>query len=72
MTTPISRSFLLICLGLSLSGCAQYTPAKANCFTFRDTPQRAPASRSTVVSTMNQNGARHDTDCGFLMLGTDR
>ena len=68
MTRTILRSTVLLCLGLSLTACAQHNPAQANCFNFRDAPARA-ASSTTTVSTMGAEVARRDTACDFVMLG---
>jgi len=66
MTRTISLKLALICLGLT--ACAQYNPAEANCFNFRDAPARAGSS-TTTVSTMGTAVTRRDTACDFVMLG---
>ena len=68
MTRTISSKLALICLGLMLTACAQYNPAEANCFNFRDAPARAGSS-TTTVSTMGAEVTRRDTACDFVMLG---
>jgi hypothetical protein len=72
MTRTLTRSAVLLGLGLTLTACAQHDPARANCFTFRDTPQSASArstSTTTMISTMGAEVTRHDSPCDFVMLG---
>jgi len=69
MTRTISRSLALLGLGLTLTACAQHTPAQANCFNFRDDPAQAAAT-TTTISTMGAAVTRRDTACDFVMLGT--
>jgi len=69
MTRTIMRSVVLICVGLSLTACAQHNPAEANCFNFRDAPAQA-ATATTTISTMGAEVTRRDTACDFVMLGT--
>ena len=68
MTRTIMRSVVLICVGLSLTACAQHNPAEANCFNFRDAPGQA-ATATTTISTMGAAVTRRDTACDFVMLG---
>lgn len=68
MTRTIMRSVVLICVGLSLTACAQHNPAEANCFNFRDAPGQA-AIATTTISTMGAEVTRRDTACDFVMLG---
>ena len=68
MTRTISSKLMLIGLGLMLTACAQYNPAEANCFNFRDAQARAGSS-TTTVSTMGTAVTRRDTACDFVMLG---
>jgi hypothetical protein len=68
MTRTIMRSVVLICVGLSLTACAQHNPAQANCFNFRDAPGQA-ATTTTTISTMGAEVTRRDTACDFVMLG---
>jgi hypothetical protein len=67
MTRTIMRSVVLICVGLSLTACAQHNPAQANCFNFRDAPGQA-ATTTTTISTMGAEVTRRDTACDFVML----
>ena len=70
MTCTILRSTVLLCLGLSLTACAQHNPAQANCFNFRDAPVQAGTSTATTtISTMGAEVTRRDTACDFVMLG---
>lgn len=70
MTCTILRSAVLLCLGLSLTACAQHNPAQANCFNFRDAPGQAGTSTATTtISTMGAEVTRRDTACDFVMLG---
>jgi hypothetical protein len=69
MTRTITRSALLLGLGLTLTACAQHNPAQANCFNFRDAPSKA-GSATTTISTMGADVTRRDTACDFVMLGT--
>ena len=68
MTRTIMRSVVLICVGLSLTACAQHNPAEANCFNFRDAPAQA-ATATTTISTMGAEVTRRDSACDFVMLG---
>ena len=68
MTRTITRSAVLLGLGLTLTAWAQHNPAQANCFNFRDAPTQAgPAT--TTISTMGAEVTRRDTACDFVMLG---
>ena len=69
MTRTITRSAVLLGIGLSLTACAQHNPAEANCFNFRDAPGQA-ATATTTISTMGAAVTRRDTACDFVMLGT--
>ncbi|PJF10308.1 hypothetical protein [Pseudorhodobacter sp. MZDSW-24AT] len=69
MTRTITRSAVLLGIGLSLAACAQHNPAEANCFNFRDAPGQA-ATATTTISTMGAAVTRRDTACDFVMLGT--
>jgi hypothetical protein len=68
MTRTIMRSVVLICVGLSLTACAQHNPAEANCFNFRDAPGQA-ATATATISTMGAEVTRRDTVCDFVMIG---
>jgi hypothetical protein len=68
MTRTITSKMALICLGLTLTACAQHNLAHANCFKFRDAPTRAGSS-TTTVSTMGAAISRRDTACDFVILG---
>lgn len=68
MTRTILRSAVLLCLGLTLTACAQHNPAQANCFNFRDAPAQA-GNATTTISTMGVEVTRRDTACDFVMLG---
>jgi len=68
MTPTISRSAVLLGLGLTLTACAQHNPAQANCFNFRDAPARAGSE--VTVSTSGEIATRRDTSCDFVMLGS--
>jgi hypothetical protein len=68
MTRTITRSVVLLGLGLTLTACAQHNPAQANCFNFRDTPAQAGTTTNTI-STMGAAVTRRDTACDFVMLG---
>jgi ABC-type glycerol-3-phosphate transport system substrate-binding protein len=70
MTRTITRSAVLLGLGLTLTACAQHTPAQANCFNFRDAPAQA-ATVTTTISTMGAEVTRRDTACDFVMLSAD-
>jgi len=70
MTRTISRSLALLGLGLTLTACAQHTPARANCFNFRDIPAQA-GTATTTISTMGAAVTRRDMACDFVMLGAD-
>jgi len=67
MTRTITRSAVLLGVGLSLTACAQHNPARANCFNFRDAPAQA-ATAATTISTMGAAVTRRDTACDFVML----
>ncbi len=54
----------LLALGLTLSACAEYKPATANCFNFRAETASAPR-----VSTKGAAVTRADTSCTFTALG---
>lgn len=70
MTRTIMRSVVLICVGLSLTACAQHNPAEANCFNFREAPaQVGTATATTTISTMGAEVTRRDTACDFVLLG---
>ncbi|MFN7177475.1 MAG: hypothetical protein ACK4MX_11380 [Thermaurantiacus sp.] len=68
MTRILTRSAVLLGLGLTLTACAQHNPAQANCFNFRDAPARTASA--VTVSTSGDIATRRATDCGFVMLGT--
>lgn len=68
MTHTITRSAVLLGVGLSLTACAQHNPAQANCFNFRDAPAQA-ATVTTTISTMGAEVTRRDSPCDFVMLG---
>ena len=68
MTRTITRSAVLLGLGLTLTACAQHNPAQANCFNFREAPAQA-ATATTRVSTMGADVTHRDTACDFVMLG---
>ena len=68
MTRILTRSALLLGLGLTLTACAQHNPAQANCFNFRDAPAQA-GTATTTISTMGAAVTRRDTACDFAMLG---
>ncbi|NKX46596.1 hypothetical protein [Roseicyclus persicicus] len=68
MTRILTRSVLLLGLGLILTACAQHNPAEANCFNFRDTPARG-ATATATISTMGAEVTRRDTACDFVLLG---
>ena len=68
MTLTMIRSAVLLCLGLTLTACAQHNPAEANCFNFRDAPTQA-GTATTTISTMGAAVTRRDTACDFVMLG---
>jgi hypothetical protein len=68
MTRTIMRRVVLLCLGLTLTACAQHNPAEANCFNFRDAPAQS-ATAATTISTMGAAVTRRDTACDFVMLG---
>ena len=68
MTRTITRSAVLLGLGLTLTACAQHNPAAANCFNFRDAPAQS-ATATTTISTMGATVSRRDTACDFVMLG---
>lgn len=70
MTRTITRSAVLLGLGLTLTACAQHNPAQANCFNFRDAPGQA-VTTTTTISTMGAEVTRRDTACDFMMLGVD-
>ena len=68
MTRIITRSAVLLGLGLTLTACAQHRPVRASCFNFRDAPAPA-ATATTTISTMGAAVTRRDTACDFVMLG---
>jgi hypothetical protein len=68
MTRILTRSAVLLGLGLTLTACAQHNPAQANCFNFRDAPAQG-ATATTTISTMGAAVTRRDTACDFVMLG---
>ena len=68
MTRTITRSVVLLGLGLTLTACAQHGPRQANCFNFRDAPAQA-GNATTTISTMGTEVTRRDTACDFVMLG---
>jgi hypothetical protein len=68
MTRILTRSAVLLGLGLTLTACAQHNPAQANCFNFRDAPARAASA--VTVSTRGEIATRRDTSCDFAMLGS--
>ena len=68
MTRILTRSVLLLGLGLTLTACAQHNPAEANCFNFRDTPAQG-ATATATISTMGAEVTRRDTACDFVLLG---
>ena len=68
MTRTILRSAVLLCLGLTLTACAQHNPAQANCFNFRDAPAQT-GTATTTISTMGAAVTRRDTACDFVLLG---
>lgn len=68
MTRTIMRSVVLICVGLSLTACAQHNPAEANCFNFRDAPAQT-GTATTTISTMGAEVTPRDTACDFVLLG---
>ncbi len=69
MTLILTRSAVLLGLGLTLTACAQHNPAQANCFNFRDVPAQV-ATATTTISTMGAELTRRDTACDFVMLGS--
>ena len=68
MTRTITRSAVLLGLGLTLTACAQHEPRQANCFNFRDAPAQTAAA-TTTISTIEAEVTRRDTVCDFVMLG---
>jgi hypothetical protein len=68
MTRTITRSIVLLGIGLTLTACAQHNPAEANCFNFRDAPAQ-PATATTTISTMRTAVTRRDSACDFVLLG---
>ena len=68
MTRTITRSVVLLGLGLTLTACAQHNPAQANCFNFRDARAQT-GTASTTISAMGAEVTRRDTACDFVMLG---
>ncbi|KJS44027.1 MAG: hypothetical protein VR71_07505 [Roseovarius sp. BRH_c41] len=68
MTRILTRSAVLLGIGLTLTACAQHNPAEANCFNFRDAPAQA-ATATATISTMGAEVTHRDTACDFLMLG---
>ncbi|TKD25282.1 hypothetical protein FBT96_02775 [Rhodobacter capsulatus] len=67
MTRTITRSVVLLGLGLTLTACAQHNPAQANCFNFREAPAQA-GTAMTTISTMGAEVTRRDTACDFVLL----
>ncbi len=67
MTRILTRSAVLLGLGLTLTACAQHGPRQANCFNFRDAPAQAETS-TTTISTMGAAVTRRDSACDFVML----
>ena len=67
MTRTITRSAVLLGLGLTLTACAQYNPAQANCFNFRDASAQT-GTATTTISTMGAEVTRRDTACDFVLL----
>ena len=67
MTRTITRSAVLLGLGLTLTACAQHNPAQANCFNFRDAPAQTGTAAATI-STMGAEVTRRDTVCDFVLL----
>jgi hypothetical protein len=53
----------LLALGLTLSACAEYTPATANCF------DEQGAKTTPRLSTKGSVVAPDDTGCSFTALG---
>jgi hypothetical protein len=68
MTRTITRSIVLLGIGLTLTACAQHNPAEANCFNFREAPAQA-ATATTTISTMGTAVTRRDSACDFVLLG---
>jgi hypothetical protein len=68
MTRTITRSVMLLGLGLTLAACAQHNPAQANCFNFRGASAQA-GTATTTISTMGAAVTRRDAACDFVMLG---
>ena len=68
MTRTMTRSAVLLGLGLTLTACARHYPAQANCFNFRDTSAQV-ATAATTISTMEAEVTRRDTACEFMMVG---
>ena len=64
MTKTMTLRLGLLALGLTLSACAEYRPATANCFNFRAETANAPR-----VSTKGAAVTRADTSCTFTTLG---
>ena len=64
MTKTFTLRLGLLALGLTLSACAEYKPATANCFDVRAETANAPR-----VSTKGAAVARADTSCTFTALG---
>ena len=64
MNTTTTLRLGLLALGLTLSACAEYRPATANCFNFRAETATAPR-----VSTKGAAVTRADTSCTFAALG---
>lgn len=69
MTPVVIRKLGLLGIGLTLSACAPYEPARANCFNFRDAPVRSEASTTATISTMGVAETHRDTACDFALLG---
>lgn len=68
----IIRSLLriggLLCLVGALSACGASEAPRANCFNFRDTPERS-ATSATTTAPIDVEVTRGDTGCEFVRLG---
>ncbi|WP_238367819.1 hypothetical protein [Mesobacterium pallidum] len=64
MTKTFTLRLGCLALGLTLSACAEYKPATANCFNFR-----AESPNASRVSTKGVAVTRADTSCSFTALG---
>ena len=56
MTRILTRSAVLLGLGLTLTACAQHNPAQAG-------------NATATISTMGAEVTRRDTACDFVLLG---